>query len=214
MNLGDFKNELRSAMKRGSSYDDRLGGFARRAARWIEQNYTLQYMRRRITVTSVAGDTTILLPTDVPIKSIEYLRFNALDGTRFDCSKGELSDPDVLWTTATSGQIWDTMTQFPSRFYMDGTIALVFNVPFTESLQGQGIMARYSDFPVNDSETHWLLNNAEGLMIRQALLEFLVDARDDRGAQAAIMKRDEEIKALLNADYDARYTGQDIQLGT
>jgi hypothetical protein len=89
----------------------------------------------------------------------------------------------------------------------------VFNRAFTQVLSGQGIMARFSDFPIADSDSHWLLVNAEGLMLRQSMLEFMADARDDRGFQAVMGKREEDIKALMNADYDVRYTGQSIQLG-
>jgi hypothetical protein len=214
MNLAEFKSELRSSIKRGNSFDDRLGGFARRAARWIEQNYTLQYMRRRIIVNAVASKDVVLLPTNVPIKSVEYLRFDAADGTRHECSKGLLSDPEVDWTVNARYTDWpNRQAMWPSHFYMDGMEALVFNRVFPEALDGQGMMARYSDFPMKDTQTHWLLKNAEGLMLRQALIEFLTDARDDRGAAAAMQKREEDIKALLNADFEAQYTGQDIQLG-
>lgn len=214
MNLGDFKSELRSSIKRGSAYDDRLGGFARRAARWIEQNYTLQYMRRRILVTSEATKDVILLPTNVPIKSVEYIRFEGTDGTRYECTKGELSDPEIQWTRNMHLTEWTRNMWTPSRFFLDGMEALVFDAPFPESLNGQGMMARYSDFPTADHQTHWLLIHAEGLLLRQATIEFLVDARDDRGAMAAKQQRDEDIKALMNADFEARYTGQDLQLGT
>lgn len=214
MNLGEFKTELRAAMKRGASFDDRLGGFTRRAARWIEQNYTLQYMRRRILVQSEAANDTILLPTNVPIKSVEYIRFEGTDGTRIECSKGDLADPAVNWNTLSRYSAWPTNTLFPTRFYLDGLEALVFDRAFPEALAGQGIMSRYSDFPMADNQTHWLLLNAEGLMLRQALLEFLTDARDERGYAIAKAQREEDIRALLNADYEARYTGQDLQLGS
>lgn len=214
MNLGDFKDQLKSAIKRGDSYDDRLDGFIRRAARWIEQNYTLQYMRRRFRLVSVVGDDTIDLPPNVPIKSIEYLRFDGTDGTRYEMTKGDLSDGNIEWTQADRYSSWPSNRDImPSHFYLDGVRALVFNRSFTEVLNGQGIMAQYSDFPRKDNQTHWLLQNAEGLMLRQALLEFLVDARDDRGAQAVMLKRQEDIQVLLNADYELRHTGQDLSLG-
>lgn len=215
MNLGDFKSLLRDAIKRGDSYDSQLDGFARRAARWIEQNHTLQYMRRRIVLTSVQGDIVIPLPTNVSIKSLEYLRFAGTDGTRIECHKGELSDPDIEWTTARYGTPeWPSNSRagLPSRFYLDGVESLVFDRAWPEELEGQGIMARYSDFPRSDNHTHWLLVNAEGLMLRQALIEFLTIARDDRGYTVALAQREQDIKALLNADYETRYTGQDLDL--
>jgi hypothetical protein len=215
MNLGEFKDRLRAAIKRGDSYDEELGSFARRAARWIEQNSTLQYMRRRISLDSVSGENVIALPTDVPIKSLEFLRFDAADGTIINCSKGELSDPEIQWMVKDRyGEVIRTIgsTAWPSHFYMDGVEALVFNRTFPEDIPGQGIAAIYSDFPVADNKTHWLLQNAEGLMLRQSMIEFMTSARDDRGYAVAVAQRDQDLKALQNADFELRWTGQDIQL--
>lgn len=213
MLLGDFKTELRLAMKRGSSMDDQLDGFVRRAVRWIEQNYTLQYMRRVFRVLSVAGDDTIELPEGVAIKSIEYLRFVGSDGTRIECRKGDLSDRAVDSPLPDRYSAWPTRTLSPSVFWMDGVNALVFDRVFTESLTGIGMLAQYSDFPRLDHHGHWLLDNAEGLLLRQCMIEFLLSARDDRGAQAYMLKRQEDVQVLLNADHEMKYTGQDLGQG-
>lgn len=211
MNLGEFKAELKAEIKRGNSYDLRLDGLVRRAARWIEQNYTFQYMRRRFEVDSVEAEATIDLPANVPIKAIEYLRFDGTDGTRYEISKGELSDPEWL-SPLDRYEARLNPPRMPNMFYLDGVDSLVFNRAFPEALVGQGIMARYTDFPKNDNQTHWLLINAEGLLLRQTVLEFMVSERDDRGFQAVATKRAEDVKALIDADFHARYTGQDVQL--
>lgn len=212
MNLGDFKVELKAEVKRGDSYDSRLDALIRRAARWIEQNYTFQYMRRRFEVDSVASEAIVDLPANVPIKAIEYLRFDGTDGTRYEISKGELSDDEWKAPVDRYGEIWGSSLRMPTLFYLDGTDSLVFNRVFPEALTGQGIMARYTDFPRESNQTHWLLQNAEGLLLRQAVLEFMVSERDDRGFQAVAAKRQEDIKALIDADYSTRWTGQDVQL--
>lgn len=213
MTLGEFKSLLRDAIKRGNSFDSQLNGFARRAARWVEQNHTLHYMRRRFTLLSVAGENTIVMPTNVPVKSIEYLRFDATDGTRYEMTKGDLSDPSTSWVTPDRYAAWPQYTTVPTHFYLDGNYALIFNHAFPEALTGQGIMARFSDFPTAENQTHWLLQYAEGLMLRQSMLEFMTDVRDDRGFQATMMKRQEDIQALMNADHEARWTGQSISWG-
>lgn len=214
MNLGDFKDELKVAIKRGDSYDDRLDGFVRRAARWIEQNYTLQYMKRRFTLKSVEGEEVIDLPQNVPLKGVLYLRFDGSDGSRYEMTKGDLSDTNIEWTQSDRYSAWPSNRAImPSHFYLDGVISLVFNRPFSEVMDGQGIMAKYSDFPKAANQTHWLLQNAEGLLLRQAMLEFMVDTRDDRGFQAVYAKREEDIKSLMNAEFETQYTGQDLSLG-
>lgn len=212
MNLGDFKTLLRDAIKRGNSYDEQLDGFTRRAARFIEQNYTLQYMRRRFTLRSVAGEDKIELPTQFPIKSIEAIRFVGADGTLYPMAKGDLMDPIQPRSIDRYGAIiWQSGSVLPSQFFMDGMYAMVFDKAFPEALDGQGMMARYSDFPKQDNQTHWLIQNAEGLMLRQCLIEFFTLARDDRGYSVAKLQREEDIKALLNADFEARHTGSDLQ---
>lgn len=210
MILGEFKEELRGAMKVGTSLDTRLDGFIRRAARWIEQNHTLQYMRRRFTVESVAGDMTLPLPPNVPIKAVEYLRFETPAGTWLECQKAEVSDPQKDWSHVDRYTAWPTRAVNPTHFYMDGVETLVFNRPWQESLPGVGILARYSDFPRQDNQTHWLLNFAEGLLLRQTMIEVLLDRRDSRAAESFVAKREEDIRALLNADYQMRFAGQEL----
>jgi hypothetical protein len=212
MNLGDFQAELKAEIKRGDSYDARLPNLIRRAARWVEQNYTFQYMRRRFEVDTAAGENVIGLPANVPIKSIIYLRFDAPDGTRYEVRKGDLSDEEWTGPILRYESIWaGKVSTFPTLFYLDGVENLVFNRPFQEVITGQGMMVRYSDFPKQPNQTHWLLQNAEGLMLRQSLLEFMTSERDDRGFQAVSMKRAEDVKALMDADFEITYTGTDIQ---
>jgi hypothetical protein len=148
MNLGDFQAELKAEIKRGDSYDARLPNLIRRAARWIEQNYTFQYMRRRFEVDTAAGENVIGLPANVPIKSIIYLRFDAPDGTRYEVAKGDLSDEEWTGPILRYESTWaGKVSTFPTLFYLDGVENLVFNRPFQEVITGQGMMARYSDFP-------------------------------------------------------------------
>lgn len=214
MNLGEFKDLLRGSIKRGDSMDGKLDGYIRRAARFIENNWTFQYMRRRFTLQSVAGDVTIDLPPNVPIKAVEYLRFDGADGTRYEMVKGDLSDESVDWNWAERYSAQPNYVGvMPSHFYMDGVVALVFNRAFPEVLGGVGLMAQYTDFPRKDSDRHWLIDNAEGLLLRQSMVEFMTDTRDDRGAQAMLAKREEDLRALMNADFEARYTGQNLSLG-
>src|SRR5687768_10063852 len=107
MTLGEFKQQLKDMLKRGDSLDEQIPGFIRRAARWIEQNHTLQYMRRQIKI-DVDGDSTeIDLPEGMLIKTIEYVVFPQVfdrTGSPLQLRKGELSD--VAWDS-----------DYPTMFY-------------------------------------------------------------------------------------------------
>jgi hypothetical protein len=215
LSYSDFKAELKLGIKRGDSYDGRLDGLVRRAVRWIEQNYTFQYMRKRVKLESQVGDEVIPLPTNVAIKGLEYLRFVANDGTVIECIKGELSDPEIQWGNGITGDrtaIWDSGARFPSHFYLDGVTHLVFDKAFTEVMLGEGIMTVYSDFPLGPTATHWLISNAEGLLLRQSMIEFMTAERDDRGFQAMVQKRQEDVQVAIAADYDTRYAGSELGL--
>jgi hypothetical protein len=102
----------------------------------------------------------------------------------------------------------------PGEFYLDGTNTLVFPFAYSgaESLVGTGILARYSDFPLEDDESHWLLDNGEAVLLVQSMLELGIISRDDRTYAMFDGHFQKHITVMLNADTEAVYTGQDISL--
>jgi hypothetical protein len=209
MNVGEFKTMLRDSHKRGTSLDSQLNNFLRRASRWIEQNYSLFYMRRRIHLTSTAGEDTIILPTSIAIKSIALLRYRNADGTLGKINKIDMEDED--WVPGQTAYGIPSST-IPSAFSLNGSEELIFNARFSNSVDLEGIMIRYTDWPQDDDKTHWLLNNAEGLMLRQSMIEVSTYTRNADAYAVFLRQREEDVKVLLNADYEARYAGQDIFL--
>ena len=201
MLLGDFKILLRRAHKRGAALDADLDGAIRRAANWVESNYTLSYMKRTFSVEVSAGDTEIELE-DLNLKTVLGIRWNVMDayGKPQVCRKVEFEDVDASLTGA------------PSQFYMDGERTLVFGQVIYETLTGAGRLTRFSDFPIEDDESHWLLRRAESLMLVQSMLELGIIARDDRSYQMFLSQREDQIRVLMNADYETSYAGQDISL--
>lgn len=210
MKIGEFKATLRQQLKKDDALDDRLDGYMRRAARWIEQNYTLQYMRRRFQLDINAGDELIEFPAGTAIKTIESMKLFFADGTSLPCNKIDFADIENIPGEEGWGvyQNWN----YPRQFYLDGDNGIVFNGVPAGPATARGIMVRYSDWPVGDEKTHWLINNAEGLMLRQSCLEAALDTRDTRFLNDIRNQRNEDITVLLNADTSARFTGQDIVL--
>lgn len=206
MNLGEFKDLVRAQAKRGSAIDPQLDGFIRRAARWVEQNYTFQYMRTRATLTATTGLDAIALPQGTPIKGLSSVRFNWTRGF-LDVAKVDL---DVL----EAAEIWDryptSAPVFPTQFALNGGDELLFNAKFPEDCVGVLTLVRYSTWPKGDDQTHWLLQNAEALLLTQTMIEFMVDQRNDQGYAAVRSHRDEAVRALINADFETRYSSQDI----
>lgn len=209
MTQGDFKEILRRAHKRGTSLDDALGGAIRRAASWIEKNYTLQYMRRRFELELESGDTEVDVP-DVRMKAfITPIRWNAQDrhGKYIKCSKVNFEDEDFSLDRSTS--------TVPTGFYLDGVEKIIFTSAYSGDapLLGQGFLSRFSDLPIEDDESHWLFEHAESPMIVQCMLELgVVDTRDERTYSMYLKHREDQMKVLMNADYETQYSGADISL--
>lgn len=200
MNLGEFKDLLRRAHKRGTSLDHELDGAIRRAARWIEANYTLQYMKQRVTLTVERGTDEVALPR-IGIKAILFLRYR------------DLVDGEVMRISKSTLESFNHELMPPQEFYLDGATRLVFNGIFQEDAVLIGRIARFSDWPKKDTDTHWLLDNAESLLLTQSMLELGLISRDDRTYQTFLQHRSDQITVLQNADYEAEYAGQDIILG-
>ena len=200
MNLGDFKSLLRRSHKRGSALDNDLDGAIRRAARWIEANHTLHYMKQRFQVTVTQGTDEVELPK-IGIKAILSLRYRELINRR------------IVHLSKTTLEAVHPVDDLPSEFYLDGAYTIVFNGSFQEDFELIGRMSRYSDWPKKETDTHWLLDNAESLMLTQTMLELGLISRDERSYGMFMQNRDQQIRTLINADYEAEYAGQDIAFG-
>lgn len=213
LTLGDFKTNLRRAHKRGSALDADLDGAIRRAAHWIEANYTLQYMRRRFLLSVAAGDDEVPVP-DVNIKAFltPILWTNALgaDGKPSRCVKVDFEDQD--WSDpyrAIDG------TGVPMGFYLDGVSTICFTSGYSgyTTLAGRGFLSRFSDFPIEDDESHWLIRFGESALLTQSMMELaVINTRDERSYQMYMTQREDQMRVMLNADYETRYSGQDISL--
>lgn len=201
MNLGEFKELLRRAHKRGTSLDGELDGAIRRAARWIESNKTLYYMKQSVQL-NVRKDTDWVDLPRIGIKTVLYLRYKDLvDGQVVDINK--VSMEGLTFTPAGYA---------PREYYMDGAYRLVFNGTFQEDFVLLGKVARYSDWPKKNTDTHWLLDNAESLLLTQSMLELGLISRDDRSYAIFSQNRSDQITVLENADFETEYAGQTIIL--
>lgn len=203
MTVGEFYEELRALVKRGTSINTELPGACRRAVRWIEQNYTLQYMRQTFQLELVAGAQAAFLP-DYPYKAILSMGWREGD-LYFPLSRRDFDDQPIGQTLQTPA--------IPRYYSLNGTHTVRFDFPTAAAVTIDGLWARYSSWPSGENGTHWLLSNAEGLLRAQTMLELMAYNRDDRSYQMFLSHREEQMKVLQNADYEARFGNQDIVLG-
>lgn len=200
MTVGEFKQMLRRAHKRGSALDNELDGAMRRAAQWIEANKTLQYMRQRFEL-FVEPNTNYAEIPDVGVKAILNLQYR--DVLDYD-------DRPLKVNKVTQASMNYDISDLPNEFYLDGQRTLIFNGTFLERHDFVGMLARFSDWPKRDNDTHFLLNNAESLMLTQSMLELGLFSRDSREYQIYSSHRQDQMTVLQNADDEAQYAGASI----
>lgn len=201
LTVGDFKDRLRRAHKRGSALDNDLDAAMRSAAHWIEMNTTLQYMKQRFELL-VEPETDFVEAPNVGIKAILTVRYKyVLDAWGKPIKLNKVSQESMCYSPAS----------VPDEFYLDGATTLVFNGKFQENFELVGMLARYTDWPKRDNDTHWLLNNAESLLLTQSMLELgVINTRDERTYQMYLSHRQDQMTVLQNADFETQYAGQDI----
>lgn len=201
-NIGEFKTLLRRAHKRGSALDVELDGAMRRAANWVEANHTLQYMRRRFTLDVEKDSDEAELPS-ISVKAVLSLRYLTV--------RDDFGRPISVRKVTLEEMDFDDVV-VPNQFYLDGVTNLVFNGAFGENYQMAGMLARYSDWPKADTDTHWLILRAESLMLSLSMMELGLISRDERSYSMFQSNLSSQITVLQNADYEAVYAGQDISL--
>lgn len=210
LSLGDFHTMAAEETSQASLVANRVVSATRQAARWIERNAEMQYMRRFVTFTvdaSAEYPRTLPLPGK-PDTDGDSMGFRSFGFVRFVLSDGSfhyLNYVDPRDVTAVE-------SKRPTGFWMDGVDYLWFDNTPPEDYEGELYYVKYSAWPTDTSSTHWLLNNAEDVILGQTLI-FLGSYLNEPEIKAHGMEmRTEGLATLLTADADLRSAHKDYQM--
>jgi hypothetical protein len=148
----------------------------------------------------VSGMDSVPLPRRC--KTIEVIKWTDVPSDYVTCHKRTFDMIDRVGIASV----------VPQQFYIDGAREIVFNGRASGDLNGTAMGVLYSDFPADDRDSHWLIVNAEELFLLQCVITSSVINRDERTWTMTKAQRDEAVKVLLNADYEASFTGMDLVL--
>jgi hypothetical protein len=200
MNLGEFHAEIKASLARGDSLDAIIPGYTRRAALWMERNYTFQYMKQFLEVdidpTLASTPRYIELGPGAP-KAIPMFRWVLGDGTYMPLTKVDPLRLDALEVST------------PESYWLDGTRRIILSSTPGEVLHGELRIDRYTPWPAELTFTHWLLDRAEDVMLAQTLIMMSIHLRDPRLRDNYKQMRDEGMLTLLNAEDELQYGNQD-----
>ena len=191
MNLTDFTALVKTTAKRGSTLDSVIPVFIRSSVKWLERNYTLQYMRKYASFTldpESANPRAISFPND-RVKELDFIRFLGANGSY---SYPRKVDPQEL-----SGSI----SGMPEAYWLDGVDFIWWDNTPVEETEGEIKYTQYTDWAaVGGSDEPWILKHADDLILAQTMLLIAPYIRDPALAAQFKPLRDEAIRTLVLAD--------------
>ena len=192
--LTTFHALVSTEINRGTKFDSEIGNFVRNAAKFVESNHTLEYMKKFDATVDIAEDVRtvpISTLTSNEIKKILFWRIVNSDATFSYIEKIEAED---LMTRA-DGK--------PSNFWIDGkTNFILGSTPDQAYADTEFGWVEYTAWPTATAlgDEPWLVTNAESLMKAQTMLEMKTRLRLSATRKAEYKEaRDEALKVLLDA---------------
>lgn len=207
MNLGQFKSLVSTALNRGTTLDARIPDMVALAIQWFERNYTYKYMERFKLLQVKAGDRTILMPTNVVIKGMKFLRIVNSDGNYSYVDKIEPEDSSGISMNGTSDQI-------PGKYWMVGNNTLVFAAVPPSDLSGEAMWYEFTDLAKENNDTqHYLITAAADALLAQTLLNVSAFVtRDARMLQGYKAMRDEALNTLTRSEDENKFGSESMEM--
>jgi hypothetical protein len=206
--LATFETNVRSIINRGTKYDTEITNFTRQSARWIERNASLKYMECLEPLRIIEDDEEILFNTDL-IKSIIFMRLDIDRNLIQSLNIAWAFGPDDRWFFLKKGDPRDFIDKekgIPSHYWLgSGNRKIKFNRPSVTDFDGEIFYNRYSDWPTDTTKTHWLLNNAEDILLAQVMILMAPVLRNPRLVGQYRPIRDEAIRTMMLAEEETRW---------
>jgi hypothetical protein len=197
MNLGAFHALVSSTVKRGTTLDALIPDITRQAARWLERNYTFQYMHRYVTFSldPTAGNPRAVPFPSVRVKSIRFVKLQDEDGLFHFMEK---ADPR---------QLIETETAIPTHYWLDAFDNIWFNNTPDKVYPAEMDYASYTDWVgLSASSTPWLTEHADDVLLALTVLLLGPVMRDDAMMARYKILRDEGLRTLLLSEEELEST--------
>ena len=171
--LGEFHTLVSDALGRSSSLDSVIPKRVDMAARWLERNYTFQYMRQWLTVNvdSSAQYPHIISLYQMELKAIDLLRrrrTNSAGETIYDRPLRRTKPEDRESRPAGS----------PESYWLNGLSSVILNSVPDEDMVFEMHVQQFSKWGSASGWTHWLLDNATNLLLTRTLMLMTPRTRD------------------------------------
>ena len=205
--LGEFHTLVSDALGRGTSLDSVVPKRVAWAARWLERNYTFQYMRQwkefEIDV-SEAEYPYIISLYDLELKEIELIRRRQLD-----------DDGDVVFGRPLRkehpGARESRPAGVPESYWLNGLSSIILNSVPDEDMTFEAHIVSFTKWGSASAWTHWLLDNATQLLLCRTLMVMVPRTRDPKLWQTYKAEFDLELGSF-NVSEETLQSGETIQV--
>lgn len=195
--LGQFHTLVSDALGRGTSLDSVIPERARMAARWIERNYTFQYMRQ---VRLITASASAEYPYIASLNGLEIKKLTTLRRRTTDTDGSILFGPALRQVKPVDRSNRPSGT--PESYWLNGVSSLIFNSVPDEDMVFEGHFVLFTSWGTASSWTHWLLDNATQLLLCRTLMAMMPRTRDPALYQAHKTEFDLEIQSFQIAEED------------
>lgn len=195
MVLSELHSEISRAIARGTSWDAVIPTYARRGCRFIERNFTLQYMKVFLEFTidaEAANPRRVSLPSG--IKKEEFIRLLNDDASYAYMEK------------IAPQQVTSLVTEQPRAYWLSGTDEIWLSSIPDKDYNAEIYCAVYSTWPTLDAGTHWLLENAEDVILASSVLQIAPAIRlDEKSAGLFGDMLKAGLKTLIDESIELEY---------
>lgn len=195
LTIGDFYEDLRATIARGTGINSRLPTLCRQAVRLLERNNTFDYMRDIFFLIPEPGVNFFDLDeTSIPIlKAVESLAYYGVNGGSLYFEK-----VNKLSLGPNNGTL-------PNQFYLKGRRLFLLGAPQTAVTDYPLLLnsSAYSTWPTDENETHPLLDLADDLILWQIQLRNSVGFRSQEEIAGIKLMRDEALHTVMASQQEA-----------
>lgn len=179
---------IKNQLNRGTIYDAVMDSYIKIAGKFLEKNYTFQYMRSYSTVAGTSGVRTLSMPTAF-VKSFDMLRYATTAGKY------------VQMHQVHPTEVTENLSADPGYFWLDGRDTLYLDNTPARDITFELNLVELSDWAnISDATTNWLLDVGQDCMLWHVLSDLAIADRDATLMQMAQAKFAPAINTLLGLD--------------
>lgn len=195
-----FYADVSEAIKRGTSLDAKIPGWAASACSWLERNFDYNYMRK---IARFAWEADDVIDLPVRLKRVEFVRVYVAGEDGTETYQGiQQTSARMISSTQAELQYW----------WMEDGLLKLDGVP-AESVNLEWSYYQYSLWPADPTDSVPILSDSYNGMLWQTLMNFATFAKDLRMVELYKGMRDEALSTELRADQALQTSGQRFAMG-